>query len=134
MGRILVAALGGSLIKLDDEESSSKWMKGLIELIMNLNEQGYRIGIVVGGGIAARQGINAVKSIITDSKYLDHIGISATRLNATLIQQAFNFSGIDVSVVACAFNVLLDMSGSILLLTISIVTLILALPGLGIES
>ena len=97
MGRVIVAALGGSLIKLDDEENSQNWIKGLIKLIMNLNEQGYSIGIVVGGGIAARQGINAVKGVITDSRYLDEIGISATRLNATLIQQAFNFSGINVN-------------------------------------
>ena len=96
MGKVIVAALGGSLIKLNDHENCRKWIAGLIKSIMQLNSQGFKVGIVVGGGIIARQGISSVRDIIKDNQILDNIGILATRLNATLIQQAFDYSGIDI--------------------------------------
>ena len=97
MGEVIVAALGGSLIKLNEQEKCEKWIRDLAKCMLELNSRGFKVGIVIGGGIVARQAISSVKNIITDSELLDNIGISATRLNATLIQQVFNYSGIDTN-------------------------------------
>ena len=97
MGGVIVAAVGGSLIQLDDAEMCEKWIQKLVEAIKHLNTLNFKVGIVIGGGLAARKSISAVKNIIDNNSILDQIGISATRLNATLIQQAFMHSGIDVN-------------------------------------
>ena len=55
------------------------------------------MGLVVGGGLPAREGIDLVKGMIDDRHRLDHIGIAGTRLNATVLQQLLQAVGCDVA-------------------------------------
>ena len=50
---------------------------------------GDRVGLVVGGGAPAREGITLAKPLIADTDHLDKIGIAATRLNATIVRETF---------------------------------------------
>ena len=92
----VVVAVGGSLLRPEIEERSS-WLEDLAELVKEQISSGIKLGIVVGGGSPARESIQLVEAIISDVLALDRIGISATRLNATIIKEVFQNSGINVS-------------------------------------
>ena len=92
----VVVAAGGSLLRPEIEERSS-WLEDLAELVKEQISSGIKLGIVVGGGSPARESIQLVEAIISDVLALDRIGISATRLNATIIKEVFQNSGINVS-------------------------------------
>ena len=92
----VVVAAGGSLLRPEIEERSS-WLEDLAELVKEQISSGIKLGIVVGGGSPARESIQLVEAIISDVLALDRIGISATRLNATVIKEVFQNSGINVS-------------------------------------
>ena len=91
----VVVAVGGSLLRPEVAERSS-WLEDLAELVKEQVSSGVRFGIVVGGGSPARESIQLVESIIDDVLALDRIGISATRLNASIIKEIFQNSGINV--------------------------------------
>ena len=89
----LVLALGGSLLRPEESERHA-WLSSLANLI---SECKVSIGIVVGGGIAAREAIElAMSEGENDLAALDEIGIAATRVNATLVSQMLLNAGIDV--------------------------------------
>ena len=92
----VVVAAGGSLLRPEIEERSG-WLEDLAELVKEQISSGIKLGIVVGGGSPARESIQLVEAIISDVLALDRIGISATRLNATIIKEVFQNSGINVS-------------------------------------
>ena len=92
-----IVALGGSLLRPEEEEGRDNWFVRLGQLAHHLEGKGIRLGIVVGGGLPAREGIALAKSQITDVHSLDQIGISATRINATIIQQILSEVGLDVA-------------------------------------
>lgn len=92
-----IVALGGSLLKDREGHDLDDWFKDLITTCTILQKNGNRIGFVVGGGSPARYGINLAKNSVTEPHRLDLIGISATRLNATTIQQVLISNGIDVA-------------------------------------
>ena len=92
----VVVAVGGSLLRPEIEERSS-WLADLAELVKDQISSGIRLGIVVGGGSPARESIQIVEAIISDVLALDRIGIYATRLNASIIKEVFQNSGINVS-------------------------------------
>ena len=52
---------------------------------------------MVGGGLPAREGIELAKILVNDKDRLDEVGIAATRLNATIIQQILIDIGCDVA-------------------------------------
>ncbi|MAK40245.1 MAG: UMP kinase [Euryarchaeota archaeon] len=91
-----VIALGGSLLRPEIEERH-KWLEDISRVIKSRSERDLRIGIVVGGGSPAREGINLIRPIIEDLESLDHVGIAATRLNATIIREVFLRAGISVN-------------------------------------
>ncbi|MFL2979460.1 MAG: UMP kinase [Candidatus Thalassarchaeaceae archaeon] len=92
----VIVALGGSLLRPEIEERHS-WLKGLVSVIRDRASMDDRIGIVVGGGAPAREGIELARPMITDESHLDKIGIAATRLNATIVRESLSDSGIPVS-------------------------------------
>jgi uridylate kinase len=94
-----VVALGGSLLRPEEAEKRRQWLGQLRQLVVHLEGNGRKLGIVVGGGLPAREGIELAKNIISDSYMLDEIGIAATRLNATVLQQIFLDIGSDVSAI-----------------------------------
>ena len=92
----VVVAVGGSLLRPEVEERES-WLKDLCAMVKDQISSEIRLGIVVGGGNPARESIQLVKPIINDVMALDRIGISATRLNASIIKEVLENSGINVS-------------------------------------
>ena len=93
---IIVIAIGGSLLRPEVEEKHL-WLNDLIGIIRERVAAGDRLALVIGGGAPAREGITLAKPLITDDYHLDKIGIAATRLNATIIREAFTEGGISVS-------------------------------------
>ena len=97
MTKTHVVALGGSLLRPEESEKRQQWLGQLRQLIVHLEGTEYRLCIVGGGGLPAREGIELAKNIISDSSKLDQVGIAATRLNATILQQIFLDAGCNVA-------------------------------------
>ena len=92
----VVVALGGSLLR-PEVDHRHKWLLDLVVILRKRVDSGDRVGLVVGGGPPAREGIELAKPIIDDTDHLDRIGIAATRLNATIVREALSDGGIPVS-------------------------------------
>ncbi len=92
----VVLALGGSLLRPEVEQRHA-WLTELVCIIKDRVAAGDRLGLVVGGGAPAREGIELARPIIDDLDHLDRIGIAATRLNATIIREALADEGVAVS-------------------------------------
>ena len=92
----VIVALGGSLLHPEIEERHT-WLEGLVSIIRERVSMNDRIGIVVGGGAPAREGIELARPLISEESHLDKIGIAATRLNATIIRESLSNSGVPVS-------------------------------------
>ena len=89
----LVLALGGSLLRPEESERHA-WLSSLAKLLLGCEGP---IGIVVGGGAAAREAIElAIGRGENDLATLDEIGIAATRVNATIVSQILQDAGLDV--------------------------------------
>jgi len=80
----VVISLGGSLISLENPE----YIKEIGFLIKKVSKD-IDLYIVVGGGKLARSYINTAREFCKDERYLDKLGILATRLNALLINSFF---------------------------------------------
>ena len=80
----VVVALGGSVLSLSHprhiEETAALIIKASLEIDLY---------IVVGGGKTARAYVEAARTFCTDERYLDSLGIAATRLNAFLLNTFF---------------------------------------------
>ena len=92
-----MVALGGSLLRPDEDVNRQEWFEKLCIISKELAASGDKLGIVVGGGLPAREAIGIARESIDDERRLDEIGIAATRLNAAIIQQIIMQSGIDVA-------------------------------------
>ena len=92
----VVAALGGSLLRPEVEERHA-WLESLTEVVRDRVAMDDKLGIVVGGGVAAREGIELARPIVDSEDRLDRIGIAATRLNATIVRESLADAGIPVS-------------------------------------
>ena len=92
-----VVALGGSLLRPEELENRKMWLGKLRQLAIHIEGNSRRLGIVVGGGLPAREGIELAKNMISNPDRLDEVGIAATRLNATIIQQIFLDMGCNVA-------------------------------------
>ena len=91
----VVAALGGSLLRPEVEQRHA-WLESLTEVVRDRVAMDDKLGIVVGGGIAAREGIELARPIIDSEDRLDRIGIAATRLNATIVRESLALSLIHI--------------------------------------
>ena len=92
-----VVALGGSLLRPEEAEQRIEWFGRLRQLAVHMEGNGRRLGLVVGGGLPAREGITLAQALVSDTHRLDEVGIAATRLNATVIQQVLLDIGCDVA-------------------------------------
>ena len=97
MTRRQVVALGGSLLRPEESEHRTAWFGQLRQLAVHIEGNGRHLGIVVGGGLPAREGIELARTMVSDSHRLDEVGIAATRINATIIQQVLLDIGCDVA-------------------------------------
>ena len=92
----VVAALGGSLLR-PEVELRHAWLESLTEVVRDRVAMDDKLGIVVGGGASAREGIELARPIIDSENRLDRIGIAATRLNATIVRESLADAGVPVS-------------------------------------
>ncbi len=92
-----IVALGGSLLRPEESEQRSAWFGQLRQLAVHLEGNGRRVGIVIGGGLPAREAIELAKTCVSAPAKLDQVGIAATRLNATVIQQVLLDIGCNVA-------------------------------------
>jgi len=92
-----VVALGGSLLRPEEAAQRETWMARLRQLVVHTEGNGRKMALVVGGGLPAREGIELASPMISSSDRLDEIGIAATRLNATVLQQILAEIGCDVA-------------------------------------
>ena len=90
-----IIALGGSLLYGDHDVKT--WLGQLRQTIVHLEGNGRKIGLVIGGGKPAREGIQLAEHLVTDRYQLDEIGIAATRLNATILQTMLAEIGCNVA-------------------------------------
>ena len=90
-----IIALGGSLLYGDHDIKT--WLGQLRQTIVHFEGNGRKIGLVVGGGKPAREGIHLASHLVSDRQKLDEIGIAATRLNATLLQTMLAEIGCNVA-------------------------------------
>ena len=91
-----IIALGGSLLRPEEAEQRTQWFGQLRQLAVHLEGNGRRLGIVVGGGLPAREGITLARQSFSEPYRLDTVGIAATRLNATILQQSLLDTGCNV--------------------------------------
>ncbi|EWG07101.1 MAG: uridylate kinase [Candidatus Aramenus sulfurataquae] len=70
--------------KFFDEEDPAKLL-ALKNSVLQLVKEGYRVGIVTGGGQTARKYINLARKMGSNEAFLDLLGIWASRLNAYLV-------------------------------------------------
>ncbi len=84
-----VISLGGSLIVPDEVDTG--FLKEFKELVDKKVEEGNKFVIYCGGGSIARKYQKAYSEVVDDnSEAQDWIGISATHLNAFLVQTVFH--------------------------------------------
>lgn len=95
--RTHIVALGGSLLRPEASEDPGAWLSRLREIIVHVEGLGHRIGLVVGGGLPARQGISLLGAILQEPDRLDRVGIAATRLNARIILEVLDSIGVSVA-------------------------------------
>jgi len=91
----IIVALGGSLLYGDHDVKT--WLGQLRQTLVHIEGNGRKIGLVVGGGKPAREGITLANEVISDRFRLDDIGIAATRLNATILQKMLQEIGCNVA-------------------------------------
>ena len=91
-----IVALGGSLLRPEEAEQRSIWFGQLRQMVVHFEGNARKLGIVVGGGLPAREAIDLAKESTTDLYRLDTVGIAATRLNATILQQSLQDIGCNV--------------------------------------
>lgn len=92
-----IVALGGSLLRPEEAEQRAIWFGQLRQMAVHFEGNGRKLGIVVGGGLPARESIDLAKESFSDSYRLDTVGIAATRLNATILQQSLLEIGCNVA-------------------------------------
>ncbi len=78
----VVISLGGSV--LVPGEDDARYIRSLSQLLIKLSDE-YKIFLVCGGGRIARYYIQTGRQLGLDERYLDELGIEATRLNARLV-------------------------------------------------
>ena len=76
-----IISLGGSMV--NPGQINTEFIDKFVNTLKKLPHD--RIGIVVGGGVTARNYVNAMKNYTGNNFFLDEIGIRATRMNAMLL-------------------------------------------------
>lgn len=90
MSRI-VLSIGGSVLA---PELDAGRIDEYASVIDDIVDEGFEIGVVVGGGSVARRYIETARSLGANEIHLDRIGIRVTRLNALLLVSALAERGL----------------------------------------
>jgi len=78
----VVISVGGSILVPSIESTR---VEEYASVLRGLDDAGHEVGIVVGGGPAAREYIDAARSLGANEIELDQLGVAVTRLNARLL-------------------------------------------------
>jgi len=78
----VVVSIGGSVLAPDLDATR---VGGYAAAVEGLVESGHEVGVVTGGGSAAREYIETARELGADEIELDELGIRVTRLNARLL-------------------------------------------------
>ncbi len=84
----IVLKIGGSILYADKGTIAIEVIKKYVDIIRKLVKQEHQLGIVVGGGKAARMYISAVRELGASESICDDFGIQAARLNAKVLAEA----------------------------------------------
>jgi uridylate kinase len=79
----VVLSLGGSVL-IKDEKPDMAYIRALSKVLIGLSSK-YKLFVVTGGGMVARNYIRAGRDLGADESYLDEMGIEVTRLNARML-------------------------------------------------
>ncbi len=85
------------MLRPEEKEERAAWLGQFRQLMVHFEGNGRRIALVVGGGLPDREGIELARNATSDADRLDTVGIAATRLNATILQQILLDIGCDVA-------------------------------------
>mmetsp|Transcript_25992 Transcript_25992/g.72795 ORF Transcript_25992/g.72795 Transcript_25992/m.72795 type:complete len:235 (+) Transcript_25992:130-834(+) len=97
MTKSVVIKIGGSFL-LADGKPNAAILTDMASTIKAIVGMGYRVAVVVGGGIAARQYIAAADALGANAGTKDMMGILVSRLNARLFVQAYGDGCYDVPI------------------------------------
>jgi uridylate kinase len=89
LSRTFVIKLGGSFLLAGGAPNASL-LTGMATTVKSLADKGHRLVIVVGGGVVARQYVEAAAAVGANNGVKDHLGILVSRLNARLFIEALN--------------------------------------------
>ena len=81
----IVAALGGSLLR-PEIENKHIWLDDLISIIRDRVAMGDRLGLVIGGGAPAREGISLVRPLIREA--VSEAGITVSGIIPSSVNEA----------------------------------------------
>ena len=85
--RTYVIKLGGSFLLAGGSPNASL-LTGMAATIQKIRSKGVRLIVVVGGGVVARQYVQAATAVGANNGVKDHFGILVSRLNARLFIEA----------------------------------------------
>src|SRR5262245_26818717 len=85
--KVIVVKVGGSFL-LADGNPDSEILKEMASLVLDLVAQQFRVVVIVGGGIPARNYIAAASTLGANNGVKDMLGILVSRLNARLFIEA----------------------------------------------
>lgn len=88
LGRVVVVKIGGSFLLSDGNPNTTviREMTSTVRVMVGL---GFRVVVVVGGGVVARQYIAAASALGANNGVKDTLGILVSRLNARLFIEAY---------------------------------------------
>lgn len=78
----VVISVGGSILVPSVESTR---VEEYVSVLSELDDAGHEVGVVVGGGPAARKYIETARSLGGNEIELDQLGVAVTRLNARLL-------------------------------------------------
>lgn len=93
--RVLVKFSGEALAGVDGHGIDSKILKYIAQEIKELTDNGFQVGIVVGGGNIIR-GVSASQDGLISRASGDYMGMLATVINGVALQEALESFGLQV--------------------------------------
>eukprot|EP01127_Copromyxa_protea_P012239 TRINITY_DN3170_c0_g1_i1.p1 TRINITY_DN3170_c0_g1~~TRINITY_DN3170_c0_g1_i1.p1 ORF type:complete len:240 (+),score=54.48 TRINITY_DN3170_c0_g1_i1:622-1341(+) len=94
--KTVVLKIGGSFL-LTDAGPDVGQLKEMADTVHSLVKEGFRVIVVVGGGLTARHYIEAASSLNSSKGVMDHLGILVSRLNARVFIEALRDEDVVVS-------------------------------------
>jgi uridylate kinase len=89
----IVLSLGGSVILSKDANAS--YLKKLAQMLLDVSTS-YKLYIIVGGGMIAREYIQRGRELSFPEDVLDEIGVDITRVNAKILSHLLQIANVKI--------------------------------------